>query len=167
MTETINVTLCESCLLADAGVPDLVSDDPATPLSKLDGYLIGTLEPEYDGQDSPSYQQHFGHECDGCTTVLSGSRYTYQIVPMEHVVGGCGVEKCARCLPLYRVNDDGTQTKMLGTSGVEYEIQGDYGYGWEAVAVEDTLDDARVTARLYRENETKYAFRIRRVKIES
>ena len=50
---------------------------------------------------------------------------------------------------------------------VEYEIQGDYGYGWEPVAVEDTLDEARETAKLYRENETKYAFRIRRVKIES
>ena len=48
----------------------------------------------------------------------------------------------------------------------EYEIQGDYGYGWEPVHVEDTLDEARATASLYRENETKYRFRVRRVKIE-
>ena len=82
MTVT-EVSLCESCLLADAGVPNLVSDDPAVPLSKLDGFLIGTLEPEIEGEDSPSYQQHFGHECDGCETVLSGSRYYYQIVPSQ------------------------------------------------------------------------------------
>ena len=147
MTEIINVTLCESCLLADAGVPDLVSDDPAVPLSKLDGYLIGTLEPEYDGQDSPSYQQHFGHECDGCETTFSGSRYTYQIVPAPEVTHA--------------------PPKPAPVSEYEYEIQGDYGYGWEPVAVEDTLDEARATASLYRENETKYRFRVRRVKIES
>ena len=58
-------------------------------------------------------------------------------------------------------------------SNVEYEIQGDYGYGWEPVAVEDTLDEARATAKLYRENEgrvvesRRYRFRICRVKIKS
>ena len=81
MTETINVTLCESCLLADAGVPNLVSDDPAVPLSKLDGWLIGPLPAEADGVDSPSYESHFGNHCDGCTTVLSGHRYDYLAAP--------------------------------------------------------------------------------------
>lgn len=87
MTEVINVTLCESCLLTDAGVPDLVSDDPAVPLSKLDGYLIGPLEPEYDGRDSPSYESHYGSHCDGCTTVLSGHRYDYLAVPVPDCRG--------------------------------------------------------------------------------
>lgn len=83
MTETINVTLCESCLLADAGVPDLVrgSTDPAVPLSKLDGWLIGPLPAVADGVDSPSHEPHFGSHCDGCATVFSGHRYDYLAAP--------------------------------------------------------------------------------------
>ena len=143
MTEVINVTLCESCLLTDAGVPDLVSDDPAVPLSKLAGYLIGPL-PAADGVDSPSHESHFGSHCDGCTTVLSGHRYDYLAVPAPET----------------------KRTPPPAPSPYEYEIQGNYGYGYEPVAVEDTLDEARATAKLYRENERKYRFRVRRVRIE-
>lgn len=50
----------------------------------------------------------------------------------------------------------------------EYEIQGDYGRGFECVCTEDNLRDARVQAACYRKNE-HYPFKIvkKRVKNEN
>lgn len=44
----------------------------------------------------------------------------------------------------------------------EYELQGDYGYGygWECLVPYDTLSEARQDLRLYRENEPGVPFRI-------
>lgn len=51
----------------------------------------------------------------------------------------------------------------------EYEIQGNYGCGWEALFTEETWKEAREQLRCYDENERQYAHRIvkRRVKIET
>jgi hypothetical protein len=49
-----------------------------------------------------------------------------------------------------------------------YEIQGDYGYGWEYLCEEETRKDAREQLKCYNENEPQYEHRIkkRRVRIE-
>ncbi len=49
----------------------------------------------------------------------------------------------------------------------EYEVQGNYGYGWEMVTCEDSRKEAKERLREYRENETGVAFKIvkRRVKL--
>lgn len=49
------------------------------------------------------------------------------------------------------------QRKTIDT----YEIQGNYGYGWECVTTELTLYDANKQARIYNENEPQYAHRVR------
>lgn len=49
----------------------------------------------------------------------------------------------------------------------EYEIQGNYGQGWECVTTEETRSDAMAQLACYRENEPEYAHRIRKVKAES
>lgn len=43
----------------------------------------------------------------------------------------------------------------------EYDIEGDYGSGWELVTCEETYADAREMVRLYRREEPGYRFRIR------
>lgn len=49
----------------------------------------------------------------------------------------------------------------------EYEVQGNYSHGWEAVTTEDTRPEARQRLKEYRENESGTAFRLvkKRVKI--
>ena len=49
----------------------------------------------------------------------------------------------------------------------EYEIQGNYGQGWEMVTTEETRKEARVQLKCYNDNEP-YAHRIikKRVRIE-
>lgn len=51
----------------------------------------------------------------------------------------------------------------------EYNIQGNYGYGYEDVTAETTYSEAKTRLKEYRENEPQYAHRIikRRIKIES
>lgn len=51
----------------------------------------------------------------------------------------------------------------------EYHIEGNYGYGWETVCVEETRQEAKVNLWLYRENEKEYQFRVthKRVKKDS
>lgn len=50
----------------------------------------------------------------------------------------------------------------------EYAIEADYGYGWERVTSEDTLENARERLKEYRENEKKpVRIRKRRVPIEA
>jgi hypothetical protein len=52
------------------------------------------------------------------------------------------------------------------TGGVmvyEYEIQGNYGYGWDLLTTEDTIKEARAQVETYRANET-IPLRIKRVR---
>ena len=48
----------------------------------------------------------------------------------------------------------------------EYEIQGNYGYGWDLETTEMTMKDAKIQAKCYREN-GNYPIRIvkKRVRI--
>jgi hypothetical protein len=50
----------------------------------------------------------------------------------------------------------------------EFEIQGNYGHGWECETAEATLKEAKAQAKCYREN-VNYPIRIikKRIKIES
>lgn len=48
----------------------------------------------------------------------------------------------------------------------EYNIQGDYGYGFEDVCCEDTWREARERLREYRENEPGVAFRIKKARMK-
>jgi len=45
----------------------------------------------------------------------------------------------------------------------EYEIQGNYGHGWECVTTEATLREAREQKRTYDTEEPDYPHRIKRV----
>lgn len=47
----------------------------------------------------------------------------------------------------------------------EYEIQGNYGYGWEVLTTEDNSKDARDTLKCYRENEPSVPHRIKKRRI--
>jgi len=51
----------------------------------------------------------------------------------------------------------------------EYEIQGNYGYGWDVLCTEETWREAKAQLRCYEENELQYLHRIvkRRVKLET
>ena len=83
VTKTIKVELCESCIWADA-YGETLSDSDAEPMSKLEGYLIGSLPCEHGEScgscDSPSANSFFGRYCDGCETRYSGNRYEYLAV---------------------------------------------------------------------------------------
>ena len=46
----------------------------------------------------------------------------------------------------------------------EFDIQGNYGQGWETVTCEETLAAAREQLACYRENEPEYPHRIKRVR---
>jgi hypothetical protein len=48
----------------------------------------------------------------------------------------------------------------------EYEIQGDYGQGFECVTAEETWTGAREQLKCYRENEPGVAFRIKKVRVK-
>ena len=43
-----------------------------------------------------------------------------------------------------------------------FEIQGNYGCGWETLLEEETLSDAKKQLRCYNENEANYPHRIKR-----
>jgi hypothetical protein len=47
---------------------------------------------------------------------------------------------------------------------VEYEVQGNYGHGWECLVTEDDVADARQRLNEYNTEEPQYAHRIKRVK---
>ena len=51
-------------------------------------------------------------------------------------------------------------------SAYEYEIQGNYGYGWDVLTTEETLIEAREQLATYRANE-RIPLRIKRVKAVS
>lgn len=48
----------------------------------------------------------------------------------------------------------------------EYEIQGDYGHGWEHLTTEATLADAKIQRRCYDDNEPGIPHRIKKVPTE-
>lgn len=54
--------------------------------------------------------------------------------------------------------------QKIGKYDIYYDIQGDYGHGWETVTSEDNLKDARQTIKDYRENEPGIPFKLKRVK---
>ena len=45
-----------------------------------------------------------------------------------------------------------------------WDVQGNYGQGWETVTAEDTFKEARARLKEYRENEPQYAHRIKLVR---
>lgn len=47
-----------------------------------------------------------------------------------------------------------------------YEIQGNYGSGWEVVTEEETLKDAKVQLRCYEENESAFPHKIRKRRVK-
>jgi len=49
----------------------------------------------------------------------------------------------------------------------EYDVQGNYGYGWEAVTCEETRREALKRLREYRENEPGVPFRVKRVRVNA
>ena len=46
----------------------------------------------------------------------------------------------------------------------EYEIQGNYGYGWDCLTTEETLGQAREQLKTYQSNE-RVPLRIKRVQV--
>jgi len=48
----------------------------------------------------------------------------------------------------------------------EYELQGNYGYGWDLLTTEETRADALAQLAKYRANE-KIPLKIKRVKVEA
>lgn len=46
----------------------------------------------------------------------------------------------------------------------EWEVQGNYGQGWEMVCTEDNPGDARQRLREYNENEPQYLHRVKKVR---
>jgi hypothetical protein len=48
----------------------------------------------------------------------------------------------------------------------EYEIQGNYGYGWEMVTTEETRQAAKEQLKCYRENEPNAAHRIVKIRVK-
>jgi hypothetical protein len=48
----------------------------------------------------------------------------------------------------------------------EYEIQGNYGYGWDLLTTEQTLSAARAQLSTYRANE-RIPLRVKRVKVSA
>lgn len=51
-------------------------------------------------------------------------------------------------------------------NNIEYNIEGNYGYGWEMVMCEDNFLDARQRIKEYKENEPNISFRINRIRIK-
>lgn len=47
---------------------------------------------------------------------------------------------------------------------IEYEVQGNYSFGWEMVTCENNFIEAKKRLKEYRENEPNISFRIKRVK---
>jgi hypothetical protein len=52
-------------------------------------------------------------------------------------------------------------------SGYEWELRGNYGYGWDVLTTESTLKSAREQERTYRANDSAgVAYKVVRVKLE-
>ena len=49
----------------------------------------------------------------------------------------------------------------------EYDVQGNYGYGWDTVTTEKSLTEAIQMLKCYRENEPKYQHRIRKHRVRN
>jgi hypothetical protein len=48
----------------------------------------------------------------------------------------------------------------------EYEIQGNYGYGWDLLTTESTLKEANAQLETYRANE-RVPLRVKRIKVSA
>jgi len=48
----------------------------------------------------------------------------------------------------------------------EWQVQGDYGNGWEPILTAENLDDAREQKRCYDENEPDVVHRIKLVRVK-
>ena len=55
---------------------------------------------------------------------------------------------------------------MNSGTAYEYEIQGNYGYGWDCLTTEDTRTEALAQLATYRANE-KIPLRIKKVKVSA
>jgi galactose-1-phosphate uridylyltransferase len=51
-------------------------------------------------------------------------------------------------------------TKVTQKKNEEWEVQGNYGSGWETVSIEENETDAKEMLACYNENETQYPHRI-------
>ena len=84
----ITVSLCESCIWADA-YGEVLEGSDAKPLEMLGRGDLGSLPCEHgeycNGCDSPSTESYFGRDCDGCDTQYAGNRYDHLFAPREDV----------------------------------------------------------------------------------
>ena len=48
----------------------------------------------------------------------------------------------------------------------EYDIEGNYGHGFEVVTAENNLEDAKMQYKLYCENEPEFSFRIKKRRVK-
>ena len=54
---------------------------------------------------------------------------------------------------------------MVKQATYEYEVQGNYGFGWERLTTEENRADAERQLHCYNENEPGTAHRIRRIRV--
>lgn len=47
----------------------------------------------------------------------------------------------------------------------EYDVEGDFGFGWEVVTGSESFRDARMQLASYRENAPEWPYRIRKVRV--
>jgi hypothetical protein len=59
----------------------------------------------------------------------------------------------------------GTTKESGEMMSYEYEIQGNYGYGWDILTTEETLPEAREQLKTYRANERGVLLKIVRVRV--
>jgi hypothetical protein len=66
------------------------------------------------------------------------------------------------------VNHDGYDPDIRVTRRYDYEweVQGQFGQGWEMVTTEETAKAGREQLRTYRENDTQHPYRLRRVRVK-
>lgn len=48
----------------------------------------------------------------------------------------------------------------------EYDIQQNYGYGWESVDCHDTRKEAKAALKVYRENQPNISARIKKIRVK-
>jgi hypothetical protein len=62
----------------------------------------------------------------------------------------------------------GTKYDLIRTTADSWEVQGNYGHGWECVTAEDTYKEAKERLKEYRENEGgPFRLRLKRERIEA
>lgn len=56
--------------------------------------------------------------------------------------------------------------KVEAKSDYNYVVQGNYGYGWDDLVTEETMEDAKKTKQEYEENEPEYKHRIKTIRAD-